>query len=142
LGSKTRSAKINISDAHVLSSMSKRWKEATPKSGRFDQYSWNKTEKVFVSTVDEKIKTYGTPQFIKIDVGRYEIEVLQGLTNQNFNSKIFIIESDKLEIGESNNLKYLYNYIPVISNGINTFYVNNKEKKSKFHMNYLWGFIE
>jgi len=82
-------------------------------------------------TFDQLLKRY--PNFINvdlvsIDVEGHEIEVLQGLTDQNFNSKIIIIESDKLEIDELNNLKCLDNYTPVISNGINTFYVNNNEK--------------
>ena len=115
LGSKTGSAEINISDAHVLSSMSKRWIEATQKSGRFDQYSWNKTEKVSVSTLDEKIKTYGTPQFIKIDVEGYEFEVLKGLTRPiNFISIEFTAEDIKnsqncIEL-ISNLGEYLFNY--------------------------------
>jgi len=82
-------------------------------------------------TFDNLFKKY--PNFINvdlvsIDVEGHEIEVLQGLTDQNFYSKIIIIESDKLEIDELNNLKCLDNYNPVISNGINTFYVNNKEE--------------
>ena len=82
-------------------------------------------------TFDQLLKRY--PNFINvdlvsIDVEGHEIEVLQGLTDQNFYSKIIIIESDKLEIDELNNLKCLDNYNPVISNGINTFYVNNKEE--------------
>lgn len=81
-------------------------------------------------TFDNLLKKY--PNFINvdlvsIDVEGHEIEVLQGLTDQNFNSKIIIIESDKLEIDELNNIECLDNYIPVISNAINTFYVNNKE---------------
>ena len=115
LGSKTGSAKINISDAHVLSSMSKRWIEATQKSGRFDQYNWNETQKVAVSTLDEKIKTYGTPQFIKIDVEGYEFEVLKGLTRPiNFISIEFTAEdiknSQKCIKLISNLGEYLFNY--------------------------------
>ena len=82
-------------------------------------------------TFDELLKRF--PNFINvdlvsIDVEGHEIEVLQGLTDQNFNSKIIIVESDKLEIDELNNIKCLDNYNPVISNGINTFYINNKEE--------------
>jgi len=82
-------------------------------------------------TFDQLLKRY--PNFINvdlvsIDVEGHEIEVLQGLTDQNFNSKMIIIESDKLEIDELNNIKCLDNYNPVISNGINTFFINNKEE--------------
>lgn len=79
---------------------------------------------------DELLKSY--PNFINvdlvsIDVEGHEIEVLQGLTNQNFNSKIIIIESDKLEIDVLYKLKCLDNYNPVVSNGINTFYLNKNK---------------
>lgn len=76
----------------------------------------------------EKYPQFLNVDFVSIDVEGHEIEVLQGLTNQNFYSKIIIIESDKLEIDELINLKCLDNYIPIIFNGINTFYVNKKEK--------------
>ena len=81
-------------------------------------------------TFDELLKRY--PNFlnvdlVSIDVEGHEIEVLHGLTDSNFYSRIIIIESDKLEINEISNLKCLDNYIPVISNGINTLYINKKE---------------
>ena len=80
LGSKVGVSKIKISDAHVLSSMSDRWIEATKKSGRFEQYNWNQSQEVPVTTLDEHIKKHGIPKFLKIDVEGYEFDVLQGLT--------------------------------------------------------------
>ena len=115
LGSEKGFAEIKISDAHVLSSMSNRWIDATQKSGRFDQYSWNKIEKISVSTLDEEIKIYGIPQFIKIDVEGYEFEVLKGLTRPiNFMSIEFTaedLENSKNCIELISNLgEYLFNY--------------------------------
>ena len=115
LGAELGFAEMKISDAHVLSSMSNRWIEATKKSGRFDQYNWNKTQKVSVSTLDEKIKTYGTPQFIKIDVEGYEFEVLKGLSRPiNFMSIEFTAEDIKNSqdcIDLISNLgEYLFNF--------------------------------
>jgi FkbM family methyltransferase len=80
LGATSEIKKIKISDAHVLSSMSDRWIQATQESGRFKCYNWDKTEKVKVTTLDEKIKVYGIPKYIKIDVEGYEYEVLKGLS--------------------------------------------------------------
>ncbi len=115
LGSETGFSEIKISDAHVLSSMSDRWIDATKKSGRFEQYRWEKNEKVAVSTIDEKINEYGTPQFIKIDVEGYEFEVLKGLTRPiNFISIEFTaedIENSRNCINLISNLgEYLFNY--------------------------------
>ena len=78
LGEKFGSAEIKISDAHVLSSMSDRWISNTKKSGRFRNYSWNKLQKVTVSTLDYQIRKHGLPKFIKIDVEGYEYSVLKG----------------------------------------------------------------
>ena len=71
---------IKLSDAHVLSSMSQRWINATTASGRFSNYKWDNSITVQVSTLDDEITKYGTPTFIKIDVEGYELNVLKGLT--------------------------------------------------------------
>ena len=86
--------------------------------------------KVPTFTFDNILIKY--PQFINvdllsIDVEGHEIEVLQGLTDKKFNSRIIIIESDKLEIDKINNFSCLDNYIPVISNEINTFILRRKK---------------
>jgi len=94
LGATTELKEIKISDAHVLSSMSDRWIQATQDSGRFINYSWDKTEKVKVSTLDEKILMYGTPKYIKIDVEGYELEVLKGLSNPVQNISIEFTAED------------------------------------------------
>ena len=67
--------------AHVLSSMSARWINATKQSGRFKDYDWNDSITVQVSTLDKEIEKNGTPSFIKIDVEGHELEVLEGLSN-------------------------------------------------------------
>ena len=59
LGASVGFSEMKISDAHVLSSMSQRWIEATKKSGRFDQFNWDQSQEVSVSTLDEQIKKYG-----------------------------------------------------------------------------------
>jgi FkbM family methyltransferase len=82
IGTEKGFAEMRISDAHVLSSMSNRWIEATKKSGRFEQFNWNQSQEVRVSTLDEQIKKHGKPTFIKIDVEGFELDVLKGLSHQ------------------------------------------------------------
>jgi len=94
LGATTDTTEIKISDAHVLSSMSDRWIQATQKSGRFENYNWNNTVKVPVTTLDDKIQVYGVPKYIKIDVEGYEFEVLHGLSNPVRNISIEFTAED------------------------------------------------
>ena len=74
--------------------MSDRWIHATQQSGRFKNYKWDKTEKVPVTTLDKKIKVYGIPKYIKIDVEGYELEVLKGLSNPVQNISIEFTAED------------------------------------------------
>jgi FkbM family methyltransferase len=67
-----------IASYDVLSSFSDEWINSV-KDDRFKHASWNKTVQVPMTTLDNLIKTYGHPSFIKIDVEGYELEVLKGL---------------------------------------------------------------
>jgi FkbM family methyltransferase len=71
-----------ISNTSVLSSFSKEWIDAVEESKRFERYNvnWGKTERMKMTTLDALIRKYGIPQFIKIDVEGYELEVLKGLS--------------------------------------------------------------
>jgi len=82
IGTEKGYAEMRISEAHVLSSMSSRWIEATKKSGRFQQYEWNKSIQVEVTTFDKAIHKHGLPQFVKIDVEGFELDVMKGLSHQ------------------------------------------------------------
>ena len=81
LGANPSIVELNISDAHVLSSMSNRWIESTTQSGRFSSYNWDKSIGVKIDTLDNMFTKFGVPKFIKIDVEGYELEVLQGLSH-------------------------------------------------------------
>ena len=61
----------------TLSTMSDHWKK-----GRFSNQIWDNKILVEVITLDELIKTYGLPNYIKIDVEGFELDVLQGLTQK------------------------------------------------------------
>ena len=65
------------SKATTISTFSTDWTQF----GRFaHNFVWDKNIEVEMTTLDELIKIYGSPQFIKIDVENFEYEVLSGLT--------------------------------------------------------------
>lgn len=80
LGEKESVQEMMIGSEHTLSSLSKKWVESVKNSGRFSEFSWDEKQEVELTTLDYLIRTYGLPDFIKIDVEGYEYEVLKGLT--------------------------------------------------------------
>jgi FkbM family methyltransferase len=70
---------MHISNFSALSSLSSEWIDSV-KDARFRLFEWIATEKVHVNTLDQAIKTYGVPAFIKIDVEGFEPKVLKGLS--------------------------------------------------------------
>lgn len=72
-------ATMFVSDSHTLSSFSKTWIDSV-KTSRFSSATWDRKIEVEMTTLDELIDEYGTPQFIKIDVEGYEANVLHGLS--------------------------------------------------------------
>jgi len=80
LGEAPGTAELMISNASTISSMSKEWINSVQDSGRFAGYRWDETIQVTVTTLDELIRRYGLPAFIKIDVEGFEFQVVKGLT--------------------------------------------------------------
>ncbi|MFH1547337.1 MAG: FkbM family methyltransferase [bacterium] len=77
LGSKKCTLPFFISSkSNTTSTFSREWKS----SCRFKERSWDKEIKVSVTTLDNMIKKYGKPSFIKIDVEGFELDVLSGLS--------------------------------------------------------------
>ena len=68
------------STANTISTMSSNWKNSVFASGRFREYSWDKTLVVPVTTLDALILEFELPQFCKIDVEGFEKSVLTGLS--------------------------------------------------------------
>jgi FkbM family methyltransferase len=80
LGAHRGTAELMVSDAHVLSSLSSEWVARTQQSGRFANFEWNRRLPVEMTTLDELIREYGRPDFVKIDVEGFEDKVLEGLS--------------------------------------------------------------
>lgn len=126
LGANPSIVELKISDAHVLSSMSKRWIESTTQSGRFSSYNWNKSIDVKVDTLDNMFTKFGVPKFVKIDVEGYEFEVLQGLTQPiKYLSFEFTAEDFNATLNCTNYLAELGSYVFKFS----------KSESLKFEMN-------
>ncbi len=80
VGRETGEATLHVSPDHVLSSLSTEFIQRTQGSGRFANSSWDGTQRVGLTTLDQLIEQFGMPRFIKIDVEGFESEVLAGLT--------------------------------------------------------------
>ena len=61
----------------TTSTMAKHWK-----NGRFSNEKWDQKIIVETTTLDELIKIYGLPNYIKIDVEGFELDVLMGLSQK------------------------------------------------------------
>jgi FkbM family methyltransferase len=73
-------ATMMISEPNTLSTFSHEFIKATTRSGRFRGISWTRGEEVEIITLDELIAGHGMPDFLKIDVEGFELEVVQGLS--------------------------------------------------------------
>ena len=81
LGPEPGKSTLFISSASTLTSMSQEWISEV-KNTRFNKANWNDKIEVEVTTLDEMIKKYGKPDFCKIDVEGFELEVLKGLSQR------------------------------------------------------------
>jgi FkbM family methyltransferase len=81
VGAHAGSARLAVSTATpTVSSLSPDWIETVSRHHRFARIRWNRTVEVPVTTLDELIDRHGEPDFCKIDVEGFEVEVLTGLS--------------------------------------------------------------
>jgi FkbM family methyltransferase len=64
----------------TVSTLSRDWISAVQQANSFAHVKWDESVQVTVTTLDALIEQYGQPDFCKIDVEGYELEVLQGLS--------------------------------------------------------------
>jgi FkbM family methyltransferase len=80
LGSEPGEAELLVASYHTISSLSAGWVAAVQRSGRFSDFSWDERRRIPLTTLDALIERFGVPDFAKIDVEGYELEVLRGLS--------------------------------------------------------------
>ena len=73
-------ASLRVASYHTLSSLSTEWVDEVRSSGRFAEFDWEEQIRVPVTTLDTLVERFGRPDFCKIDVEGYELEVVRGLS--------------------------------------------------------------
>ena len=78
LGKSQQKMEMSINSKQpVISTFAEHWK-----TGRFSDSKWDEKIIVDITTLDELIKKFGDPKYIKIDVEGFEHEVILGLTKK------------------------------------------------------------
>ena len=79
LGAEIGQKEFYVGSTSTLSTLSTEWIDEVKKQ-RFPDEEWSPKQMLQITTLDELISKYGKPNFLKIDVEGYELEVLKGLS--------------------------------------------------------------
>jgi FkbM family methyltransferase len=74
VGAEKKNAELLVCESHGCSTLSEEWTK-----GRFSNLDFSRRQETTMTTLEELIRTFGVPDFCKIDVEGYEEEVLKGL---------------------------------------------------------------
>lgn len=81
-GEKETEAEMSVSTKHpTVSSLRKDFVSSAGSAPGFKKVKWDQTQLVQITTLDALIIQYGIPDYIKIDVEGFELEVLKGLSH-------------------------------------------------------------
>ncbi len=117
-GSFAAESEIRKSQSHTIASMNPMWIDTVKKNKRFGNEAWNQTEKVVVTTLDKIIEQTVVPDYVKIDVEGFEVEVLKGLSHsvKTISFEVTFPELKANAINAINEINRLGNYLYVIPN--------------------------
>lgn len=110
VGATNKTRELHLSNYSELATLSDEFMEAH----RSPDVYWNASEKVMVKSLNHLIEEFGLPDFCKIDVEGYELEIISALTYQiplieiEFTGKLL---GDTIKIiGLLSNSLYCFNY--------------------------------
>lgn len=80
-GEENQNLTMSVSSKHpTVSSLGKSFLDSAKSAKGFENVSWDKKQLVKVVTLDSLIDHYGVPDYIKIDVEGFELQVLKGIS--------------------------------------------------------------
>ncbi len=81
VGARPGEADLAVSSRHpTVSTLSESWRETVSGDASFAGVTWDRRERVAVTTLDALAAAHGRPDFCKIDVEGMEAEILKGLS--------------------------------------------------------------